>query len=345
MKKPFLYIAIVVGVVCLLVIFFSMHSKEVYKVNLIENKYALSPHQEDYIYLPVTIADSMFVFLFDTGTGMNFIDIENVDGMLTDSVYVSKQKMYLARSVFEDSVAISKIDYSIGNLKLNNFMLLDGYKRYMHPKRYAAGILGGDVINQYNWLFYFDNDFVKISRRTLKINKLKNDRILSLNFKLLDLKTYVDLNVGGISIDNVMFDAGYKYYIDTALPGSLTEKLSGVDIILSDSVFTNLTNNLTSSGYVVHFNETYKGIILDSIQINDFTMHSVFAATIPDNENYASRTYITSNFVRRFRMMYYDSENKKIDLYVSPADSLVYNRKNIQELLQYIKQNPQEIIN
>jgi len=72
--------------------------------------------------------------------------------------------------------------------------------------------------------------------------------------------------------------------------------------------------------------ETGRIQIIDSMQINDFTMQGLLFSEKTDYIN----SYITASFIRRFRMMYFDSTNKKIQLYVSPADSARNYRRDLQ---------------
>ena len=153
----------------------------------------------------------------------------------------------------------------------------------------------------------------------------------------------MNLTIGGETVQNVEFDSGY--WGATIQYFGREDKF---DIIFSKQDFDSIAAKRRDYNVCLHIcvGEAY---IIDSLQINDFTMQGLIALKHNDYD----QSYITVNFIRRFRMMYFDSTNRKIQLYVSPSDSARHHRRDLQNfrraLLKHYNEGgsgqiPQEII-
>jgi hypothetical protein len=223
-----------------------------------------------------------------------------------------------------DSIAYTKARYVIGNFRFNGDISLGGQK-LTEMLQYSDAILGMNSIQRINWLFNFSDNTVTLSTDRIKIPALPDDKILTLDFYLgSDSATYKDITIDGQSFQDVFFDTGYDAFI------FINEKKQGIDIILSESDYIAYRSNLKFLSIGLDIKDR-KYILTDSFQINDFTIPSLIGMKADLG---ISKTVITANFVQRFRMMYVDSKNKKIQLYVSPSDSARYQRKDIQDFIR-----------
>jgi len=192
-----------------------------------------------------------------------------------------------------------------------------------------------NIIQQFNWLFDFADNTATFSKGKIKIPALPDDKILTLDFYTTpNLNTNMNITLNGQSFQNVSFDTGFEtfYYF--------FGKQQSIDIIFTEPDFTAYRG---IPGFTLGIDtDTGTVAFIDSIQINDFTMHSVVATLSP---KVVTNTIITANFIRRFRMMYFDSMNKRIQLYVSPSDSVRHQRKDIDRIIREFLPRVQKLSN
>ena len=295
-------------------------------VKLIEN-----PHLPNFLYLPVTIDDSVYHFLFDTGMGYSVIDSGLAEriGLCVDETHfdILREPNGHERC---DSFGFSNKIYSIGNFKIKGFFLLNGVKgQWVKTElmQKVGAILGMEIIQHLNLLFDFENNTVTISKDQIQIPALADDQILNLDFFCeIGSGTSVDIEIDGEKIENVLFDTGYEHTFRSF------EKNKSMDIIFSKSDYE-VYSRVPHVSFILTKNDE-SAYIFDTIKINNFTMQGLFAL---EHNDYV-QTIITANFVRRFRMMYYDSMNKKIQLYVSPSDSVRHHKKDMQNIYRSLLQ-------
>ena len=324
--KSFLYPC----VFCLLLasIFFGMLiscTKQTITVHLLDSSDL--PNQ---IHIPVTINDRVLRFLFDTGSNITLIDsaLANKIGLDIDgNLFVTIPK--IDGTVHQDSIGYAKVRYSIGNSNLKSGLMyfFAQNKAYLDNELLIniGAVLGMDIIHQNNWLFNFTNKTATFSKDKIDIPVLPDDKILILDFypKPGSGIANMDITIDGQSFQNVLFDTGCEKTL------IFSDIKQSIDIIFSEQDYIAYASKLKFSSIGIDI-YGQRFILSDSIQINDCTMQGVFAY---ENKEHV-RTMITANFVRRFRMMYIDSKNKKIQLYVSPSDSARYQRKDIPDFIR-----------
>jgi len=288
-----------------------------------------SSYFSDCLYIPVTINERIYPFVFDTGSSVNVIDsgFAQKIGFSPDGDFFKSLKRF-SNQIRQDTISYSNQKISIGNFQFNEVFFLNGYKGLVvddieYMKKYKA-IMGMETIGQLNWLFNFSDNTVTFSKDIITIPTLPDEQILTLDFYTKNGITCMNLTMDGILIRNVGFDTGYD---NTNV--QFGNKFESFDIVFSKSDMETLTSNNKMSNALIfpavieNFGNAY---FLDSMKINDYKMQGIFAFV---NNDY-DQTLITVNFVRRFRMMYFDSLNKKIHLYVSPSDSVRSQKKELQ---------------
>ena len=275
--------------------------------------------------------------MFDTGSSFNIIDYELAQKMgLREEGTCSKTITGFSKKVRYDSIAYAINEISIGTFKTKDTLLLNKYKGFfLDSLGFIDGvgaILGMETIRHFNWMFNFEDNTVTISKGKITPPWFSDDQILTLNYFYYKGTTTMYLSIDDITIKNVTFDTG--------LGGSSIQfagREKDYDIVFSKSDCELFISNHKQPYFALPANnlEGARAIILDSMQINDYTMQGVIAA---ERRDYY-QTYFTANFVRRFRMMYFDSTNRKIELYVSPSDSTRHHRRDIQMFIRALSQH------
>jgi len=299
------------------------------KINLIDDS-----NYPDCLFVPVTINGTSVRFLFDTGTSHTTMDSLLADKLGVNAVgnWIGPLLTGIDQTKIADSTAYAKVKYVIGNFRFSGDISLGGQKlAKMLPNN--GTILGMNTIKQVYWLFDFADNTVTISKDKIAIPALTDDKILTLDFYLnSDSITYTDVTIDGQSFQNILFDTGYR----TALFAS--DKKRDIDIIFSESDYIAYTSNLKFSAIEMKI-DGKSHIFTDSMQINNCTMRSLIALKAYKG---VTQTVITANFIHRFRMMYIDSKNRKIQFYVSPSDSARYQRKDIQDFIREMHKDFQD---
>jgi len=298
-------------------------SKKTYTVNLMESSY-----RPNALHIPVTINDSIYRFMFDTKSSHNVIDsgLAQKIGLNDDGTFFSNIT-FTNGTKRSDSIAYVKKRIGIGNFKLNSNLVLNGHKGLFardtaHMQKVGA-IMGMEIIQQYKWLFNFADNTVSFSSNEVTIPALPDGEILTFEMDTVSKRNRImNLTIGGVTIQDVVFDTGSDFILD------LWDRKKNVDIIFSKPDFE-IYSGKPRPSTTMHFGEN-AAYLTDSILINGFTMQGFLAFVNPEYE----QTRITANFVRRFRMMYFDSTNRKIELYVSPSDSIRHHRRDLQNFLR-----------
>jgi len=284
------------------------------------------PHLSDFIFIPVTINDSVFQFVFDTGASHNLIDsvLAQKMGLNTDSTVFCKITRHA--SFMYDTISFAHQNISIGNLKTNGIFAVKEFKGLsledIQLKHGIEAVLGMEIIGQFNWLFNFSDKTVTVSEDKIKTPTFLDDQILTFAWNGKSGITCVDLTLDDITIQNVIFDTGYG-----VCPIQFFDRNEKIDIVFSktDIEAFNIKRNKQNVSVTIPIEEG-KVIIFDSLKINNFTMKGIFAL---EQKDYY-QTIITASFIRRFRSMYFDSQNKKIHLFASLSDSTRNQKKELQ---------------
>ena len=324
--KKFLYIlwsiAFVLLGVYFILIFFSKYSRKIftsrkiYRVNLIDGS-----DGSDHIIIPVTIKNVEYPFAFDTGSTLNLIDSVLAEklGLTAHDKVIKTIERFTETDATTDSIAYTNVKCSLGNLRTSGVFYINN-NNFIHIQE-CGPIIGMEIINRFNWLFNFEDNTVTISKGEIKIQKLPDDQILTIDYFCDKFGiTSMNLTIDNVIIQNVIFDTGFG-----RKNVKLLNKSKNLDIVFSKN-YLNTLASLNKHPTLCIPSVIGNMFILDSMQINGFTMQGVLAL----NHNDFTESIITAHFIRRFRLMYYDSTNRKIQLYVSPSDSVLHNRRDLQ---------------
>ena len=302
-----------------------------------------------YLFIPATINDSVYhPVLFHTGASINYIDSVLAQKVGFNTLAMDLVKKMKSLPQISDSIALDAKMVSIGDFSKRVAFQLNGYKGFYHINaeymRNAGVIMGMDFIKDYNWLFNFADTTVTISKGQIPIPALPDDQILSLNYHTKRGFASVDLLIGDDTIRNVAFNTGLIYptdivgkkkYCDIVFSTADCEAIENKPNIINNDTIKSKPRNTTK--LVIH-NNGIRTIFIDSIQVNQLEIQGLLAYENPD----FVQTNMTSTFISRFRMMYFDSTNRQIQLYVSPSDSTRHHRRDLQEFIYAITKHFEE---
>jgi len=317
---------------CCIFLVFTVRYKS---VRIFEFKF-LDSCQPDRFYVPVSINGNTYKFLFDTGASRTVIDsalAEKIGLTVFEKKYI-KTTFTEGVAVF-DSVGYTSINYAIGNIHSKQTVLLFGQEKSEKISSVDFdATLGMDIIKQFNWLFDFSKGRAIISKSKIDFQTLPDDKILTFDFYYTNSSdnTRMNLSIDGQLFHNALFDTGYRKYF------LLSEKSKGIDIKFSEQGLATYSNK-PMPAFWINTTDERKAIFIDSMIINGYTMHSMLAL---DSKDDRYSMIITANFIHRFRMMYIDSKNKKIQLYVSPSDSARHHRRDLQNFSRALKRHSEE---
>ena len=193
------------------------------------------------LYIPVIINDSIYPFLFDTGSTFNVMDSVLTEKIgLTKEGIVNVEMWELFGTVRNDSVAYVNKTCAISNLNITTSFLLSGYEglflKTSDNKDIKESLVGLYLMLNFNWLFNFADSTVTVSyaNEKIPIPALPDDKILTLDFHAESNSTHIDVTMDGITFKNVIFDTGCEHsYL-------IAEKSKSMDIVFSKSDFEEL---------------------------------------------------------------------------------------------------------
>ena len=318
--KPHQYFAFIIS----LVLFCSCTQKKV--------EFAYKQDKNGRLCIPVEINGKEKLFLFDTGcqgTLINYSVMKECGIQLEDSAF---QTIHTPSDSTEGITHYSNIHLSIGGISFNSTVAADRYNREMFKNSYYDdfdGVLGVEDIQKFNWLFNFENKIVTLSRNPIKLPLLLDDQVLNFDFsKEKKSITYVDVNLNDSVKPVFLFDTGYSISFSITDEENNKSNMNG-DFALVPSLKEYL-NKSTPNCILMGDNM----LLIDSLEMNNYKL-SHLSSKRSDN-SILTENVITNNFLRRFRLMYYDSTNKRISLYVSPKDTHIYKGENEKKIIDAI---------
>ena len=304
------------------------HEHFILRTDTVEIMTSSNSHFLDLIFIPLKMNDSIYPFLFSTGLWYNVID-----SVLAQKIELNYDK--------QTSSFFNSKKYSIGTMKIDDAFHVNGYKGNFYTDvetmQNVGAMMGMETICQFNWLFDFSDNTVTISNDKLMVPVLFDDQALTLDYSIESGQTCMNLTMFGRTMKNVIFATNAHKEIH------VSNKFKNIDIMFSKSDFELFEKKQpdsialdSSKTLFIEGLETNNGHVFffDSLKINDYTLQGLLAYRSKEGD----QTVITANFVRRFRMMYIDSSNKKIHLYVSPSDSARHHRKEILLVNQTLRQ-------
>lgn len=266
------------------------------------------------ISIPMEVDGVLHIFQWDTGASASILpsaDLEHHADSATVSVLSKKRDI---------TMAISEVKTArVGDFEFESrFLILD-----------STCVIGENIINNFYWYFDFVKGVCEISKRPIKVDY--NEQI--------KLVITIEKN-RGIPICNIRFNEGLsaRFHFDTGHEGGT---IVGVDTSktkphISASLNTDIfiTSCDTTSNAAIFFRDVasqdrntevemgggIKGAVLNGTSVNNLYMtlflrceEHIFYA---EENKHGVVGYITSNFIKRFDIMYYNPFDNEIELYV-----------------------------
>ena len=280
-----------------------------------------------YYYLPILVNGQKLTFLLDTGAQYTVIDYAVAKKLGIVPIDSSFHTIHTITYSHQDSVYWGFADLQIGDIKIKNKITLDKYKssiwRDVADYKDFDGILGVDIIQEFNWLFDLKNKMVCLSNKVIDNPLILEKPALSLDIVENETGvTYVNLLLNNTVKQQFLFDTGHDNGIQIG-----DYKLDGA-FCFSDTLFNILAkrfpNNLT-----IKVTDTSSVLLMEKLQVNEMKFLYISAAY---NSRLLHPNAITAQLLHQFQFMYYDKINKKINFYHPQPDSNVKSREEIQLL-------------
>lgn len=289
-------------------------------------------NKSNHLCIPIEINGKEKMFLFDTGcqnTIMNYSVMKECGIQLEDSTLQTIHTTYASTT---GMTYYSNTRLSIGGIPFNSTVAADRHNRVMvrdfHYDDFD-GVLGIKDIQKFNWLFNFKEKTVTVSTNAIKLPLLSDDQLLNLDFskEKKDI-TYVDVSFNDSTKHTFLFDTGYTILFN------ITDKKLGTSAMNGDFALTPSLKEYLNKHIPNCISITDNILLIDSLKINNYQLSHLSSRRF--DESILTENVITNKFLQRFRLMYYDSTNKRISLYVSPEDVTVYRGDNEKKIIDLI---------
>ncbi|NDV59263.1 hypothetical protein [Bacteroides sp. 519] len=262
------------------------------------------------IYVPVFFEGKRFMFLFDTGSkhsSINYPKVSQTVALDTANVYARAMK-HLAKG--------EKIPYSCGKYNCNlggnlrikeQLFFLYGVGEKIDYRYDSDGVIGMDIISNYNWLFDFTTHTVCLSPKgnnellpqeveSLKLKKIKDKNKNKENF-------IVNVSLNDSITADFLFQTGLSQGIDV-----FDHKLMG-DMTLTDSLYRYLNKHYGNCINIEAGNAKIQ--LIQSVILNNYKMNDLSAI----NKAHTPVNVFTGGFLKRFDKMYYDAGKNEVLLF------------------------------
>ncbi len=232
--------------------------------------------------------------LWDTGStgSLLFRDIEhkklrvgyswNIDSEHTKRI----DTLFFAKTLSTDSILLKNFIYS--------YIEKSNISRNLQNLN-IIGILGMNVIKNYNWLLDFDKNTLQNYDKDFKIDTLTPKFVLTYSE---DRKPLTDIRLGRLRIKKMLLDSGF--YGDIMLYDSDIEVIN--KFITPDTIINDTSNSLYSDSIPV------KRYVYYDVYINDLLFEKL---TI----NEGKKRLIGIGFFRKFDRVFWDSGNREVRFY------------------------------
>ncbi len=206
--------------------------------------------------------------------------------IISDYSYKFKiKKMFFTRNITVENIVIRDFIYTKIDTKKSESILL---------ATDDSGILGMNVIGNYNWLLDFDKNTLQNFDKTYKYNGLPAFE-LKYTSKRYPFST---IQIEGIRIKKILIDSGFN--TDIRLLKSDIDEIN--KNITPDTIIEGSSNSLFSDSI------PHREYIYTNIKINDVVFDSI--SIIESN-----RPLIGIGFFRKFDRVFWDSKNREVRFY------------------------------
>lgn len=314
--------------------------------------------ENTFIILPVDINGKRYKFLWDTGTSISIVSsqiaeecgLKPVGAPLTGTPLSTKkpQKNYYSQ----------KVDLKINDLKIEQKFLIDSIMA-SHWRGKIDGIIGSDIINQYYWLLDFEQRNVLISKKEQPITLQKQEKQYNMELIFKGRVSFCKIILNDSVQQTFFFDTGLGGLLATNKGKELCHDLSfqfsdqnNIKEVMQYLKDLKITNTEEFDYYMA--GKEHKGFVFHDLSINGYNTKSLYATVDFDAYNrlhkleygkdLIGKIYITSNFLRRFKKMYYSPQDKQVS-FISSPDYNGYTGVEIDQFLHTFEKTGVEKVN
>lgn len=297
-----------------------------------ETKYYFKEYDTEGWLIPVRIGEETYNFVFDTGSSSSSIEQELAQKLklqIIDStlVYTERNKKLAYHDLTE------KLTFSIANTPMSISFYTD-----------SCNIIGMDIINKYHWMFDRSSRAFQLQEKTISIEKRPSDIVYKRKYRFSDIDIQVpivDLLINDTISIPLLFDSG------DARTNSYQDDESNITMFpvvslkyyedLNDNGFFRYVYDTYGHDAVLHYISPRFFLWLDSITIDNLPPSSFYMPTDVDNIYRVTQKHgyigaLTWHFIRQFRTFYIDPEKQEFTFIVSPEDSSIIRKSNIEEV-------------
>lgn len=277
----------------------------------------------DLIFIPVTIENNQYNFLFDTGAELNIIDPS-----IVNNLSLKQLKNGTIGNGQDSNKGIQRVQIKsieIGGVHFNETagMIWD-----MTPLANLIGcvkidgIIGNNLMRKVNWQIDYKNKKIKISNNTEKFNISSDVKKIVMNSGnygnvLLNVKI-------NNKIKKFTFDSGYNGFLQTGDTSILNNKKYITTIGLTGGTYSGKKDGETYSSY------------LESFSINDIEFKSPSLLLIKPNNSSVLGNEFYENFILTI-------DWKNDFLYIDTQKNIEFKKPDIFEISLYADYGKNEI--
>lgn len=294
-----------------------------------ETKYYFKEYDTEGWLIPVRIGEETYDFLFDTGSTNSSIEqglAKKLKLQIIDSVFVFRRK----KISYHDQT--EKLAFNIADIPMSI-----SFNTYTTDSR---NIIGMDIINKYHWMFDRSNKTFQLQKKAISVEKGSLDMVYKKKYRRSSIKIpIVDLLINDTISIPLLFDSGdartHSYEDDTLITTTLPIiNLQYYKNINDQGFFRYIYNN----DAVLYYTFPRFFLWLDSITIDNLPPSSFYITTDVDSiytkayKEHGNIGTLTWHFIRQFRTFYIDPEKQEFTFIVSPEDSSIIRKSNIEEV-------------
>jgi len=269
-----------------------------------------------HILVPVTIQDSTYLFLWDTGAEISLILKDKIDDVPLEILpRRSTDTIKVAREVRIESSAIAElVDFRVGCFNIDGQIRVKNHKELDKLDAQITGIIGQDIISQFCWKLDWRKNVFTISDldTNLDTKDVSSDGLSKLvipfnYFPATSKAPYFNFTFAGKNY-SFLFDSGFSFVMN-----------NDGETIRSVMIFNKKDNDLgDKSRRKITFSrdlypdEEQKVILLDYLDIQGHTFNNVYINLESLRENL---NICTVHFLELFDEIYYDPLNKVVTFY------------------------------
>ncbi len=303
------------------------------------NLFVDDPFYEHQLAFNLTINDSAYLFIWDTGSTQSCINdsIATSLGLNNEKKPVFGKTILINKSI-EDTFYYQKIDFKLGDFSMNTHFLLGGpvINHILSSDSHIKGLIGQDIISRFYWLFDLKAAKVIASKTPIPLGTTKDMDILTLPFMPSQNghDVVIKLKLDSLNSKEFTLDTGHRSFMDIDFFSKKNRIYTALTVNdeIAEALQYKLPLKFTNT-------ESLKQLILcDSLRVNETLFNNICIA----NENYYTKqNYITVNFIFLFDKMYYNPVDHEIKLISDKKNEGQIG--NVGELIQGFKAAQQSI--